>query len=49
MRQCASAERDCPHQWGNFPSLGIITGDPDVFGRVYVGTNGRGLQYGSPS
>ncbi|MDH6455309.1 MULTISPECIES: RICIN domain-containing protein [unclassified Streptomyces] len=40
---------DDAHQWGNFVGLGIVTGDPDTFGRVYVGTNGRGLQYGDPS
>ncbi|GGS30280.1 carbohydrate-binding protein [Streptomyces humidus] len=40
---------DDAHQWGNFASLGIVTGDPDTYGRVYVGTNGRGLQYGDPS
>ncbi|MFC5665268.1 RICIN domain-containing protein [Kitasatospora misakiensis] len=40
---------DDAHQWGNFASNGIVTGDPDTYGRVYIGTNGRGLQYGDPS
>ncbi|WP_329497182.1 RICIN domain-containing protein [Kitasatospora herbaricolor] len=40
---------DDAHQWGNFASQGIVTGDPDTYGRVYIGTNGRGLQYGDPS
>jgi photosystem II stability/assembly factor-like uncharacterized protein len=40
---------DDAHQWGSIGSLGIITGDPDAFGRVHVGTNGRGLLYGDPS
>ncbi|RKT16639.1 ricin-type beta-trefoil lectin protein [Streptomyces sp. 1114.5] len=40
---------DDAHQWGNFAGAGIVTGDPDTYGRVYIGTNGRGLQYGDPS
>lgn len=34
---------DDAHQYG---LLGTITGDPRVYGRVYVGTQGRGMVYG---
>jgi xyloglucan-specific exo-beta-1,4-glucanase len=27
----------------------VIAGDPRVFGRVYVGTDGRGVFYGEPA
>ncbi|WP_082567750.1 galactose oxidase [Pelomonas sp. Root1217] len=37
---------DDAHQWGLILQ---ISGDPKVFGRVYVGTHGRGVQYGDPN
>ena len=36
---------DDQHQWGRAGET-AITGDPRVFGRVYIGTNGRGIIYG---
>lgn len=36
---------DDAHQWGLILQ---ISGDPKVFGRVYVGTHGRGVLYGDP-
>jgi hypothetical protein len=36
---------DDQHQWG---LLLHITGDPKLYGRVYVGTHGRGAIYGDP-
>ena len=36
---------DDNHQWG---LLLQITGDPKLYGRVYVGTHGRGTVYGDP-
>jgi photosystem II stability/assembly factor-like uncharacterized protein len=35
---------DAQHQWGN--RFECIAGDPRIHGRVYVGTNGRGILYG---
>jgi hypothetical protein len=37
---------DDAHQFGD---LGDLTGDPRIYGRVYVGTNGRGIVYGDVS
>jgi len=37
---------DDRHQWG---LLLHITGDPKQYGRVYVGTHGRGTLYGDPA
>lgn len=38
---------DARHQYGG--SWSCLSGDPRVFGRVYVGTNGRGIVYGQPA
>lgn len=37
---------DDQHQWGM--RLRMLSGDPRVFGRVYVATDGRGIVYGDP-
>lgn len=36
---------DDAHQWG---LVLHVSGDPKTFGRVYVGTHGRGIVYGDP-
>jgi hypothetical protein len=38
---------DDQHQWGWIGAT--IAGDPRVYGRVYIATNGRGVQYGEPA
>lgn len=38
---------DDQHQWGWTGKT--ITGDPRIYGRVYLGTNGRGILYGDPA
>ncbi|MEW2403861.1 1,4-beta-glucanase [Streptomyces sp. NPDC046862] len=38
---------DDAHQWGFIGDA--ITGDPRIHGRVYLATNGRGVQYGEPA
>ncbi|GAA2767393.1 RICIN domain-containing protein [Streptomyces paradoxus] len=37
---------DDRHQWGWIGAA--VTGDPRIHGRVYIATNGRGVQYGEP-
>lgn len=37
---------DEKHEYGR--AFRCIAGDPNVFGRVYVGTDGRGIVYGEP-
>ncbi|MGB9030410.1 MAG: xyloglucanase, partial [Acidobacteriaceae bacterium] len=37
---------DDQHQWGLILQ---IAGDPRIYGRVYIGTHGRGVLYGEPS
>ncbi|MFI8893996.1 WD40/YVTN/BNR-like repeat-containing protein [Streptomyces paradoxus] len=38
---------DDRHQWGWTGAA--VTGDPRIHGRVYIATNGRGVQYGEPA
>ncbi|HXN32315.1 MAG TPA: xyloglucanase [Polyangiaceae bacterium] len=45
--QAATWQRidDPQHQYG---TINCVTGDPRVYGRVYLGTGGRGILYGDP-
>jgi hypothetical protein len=36
---------DPQHQYG---AIGYIAGDPRMYGRVYLGSGGRGILYGDP-
>jgi photosystem II stability/assembly factor-like uncharacterized protein len=36
---------DAKHEYG---TRGVVTGDPRIYGRVYMGTNGRGVFYADP-
>ncbi|THU94834.1 Oligoxyloglucan reducing end-specific cellobiohydrolase [Dendrothele bispora CBS 962.96] len=36
---------DAAHGFGS-PSSNVLTADPRIYGRVYIGTNGRGIWYG---
>jgi xyloglucan-specific exo-beta-1,4-glucanase len=38
---------DAEHEYGR--RFRVIAGDPRVFGRVYLGTDGRGILYGEPA
>ncbi|MEA3057551.1 MAG: xyloglucan-specific exo-beta,4-glucanase, partial [Sphingomonadales bacterium] len=38
---------DDAHQWGL--RFRMLSGDPRIFGRVYVATDGRGILYGDPA
>ena len=37
---------DKNQQYGN---MYAVTGDPRIYGRVYAGTNGRGIFYADPA
>ena len=40
---------DAAHQYGGLANGGMVAGDMNVFGRVYMSTAGRGIAYGTPA
>lgn len=40
--------RIADYPMGNFDTIRVITGDMNVFGRVFIGTGGNGFIYGQP-
>ncbi|MTV36259.1 cellulose binding domain-containing protein [Duganella radicis] len=40
---------DDAHQYGGAAASHIVTGDMNIYGQVYMSTNGRGVAYGKPT
>jgi fibronectin type 3 domain-containing protein len=44
--ECQSWARVCDYPLGIYSSVTAMVGDPDVFGKVYLGLDGKGFAYG---